>query len=55
MRVSMQTANCSKGFKQFQTMNKGLIKQNEWSFKKKKSLSFISSNARLALFCDAHS
>jgi len=24
--VSVQTANCSKGFKPFQTMNKGLIK-----------------------------
>jgi len=23
--VSVQTANCSKGFKRFQTMNKGLI------------------------------
>jgi len=23
--LSVQTANCSKGFKQFQTMNKGLI------------------------------
>jgi len=30
--LSLQTANCSKGFKQFQTMNKGLIKQNDRSF-----------------------
>jgi len=28
------SANCSKGFKRFQTMNKGLIKQNDRSFKK---------------------
>jgi len=28
-------ANCSKGFKRFQMMNKGLIKQNDRSFKKK--------------------
>jgi len=27
-RVSVQTAKCSKGFKQFQTINKGLIKRN---------------------------
>jgi len=32
---SVQTANCSKGFKRFQTMNKGLIKRNDRSFKKK--------------------
>jgi len=31
---SVQTAKCSKGFKRFQTMNKGLIKRNECSFKK---------------------
>jgi len=30
------TANCSKGFKRFQTMNKGLIKRNDRSLKKKK-------------------
>jgi len=29
-----QTANCSKGFKRLQTMNKGLIKQNDHSFNK---------------------
>jgi len=29
------SSNCSKGFKQFQTMNKGLIKPNNRSFKKK--------------------
>jgi len=29
-------ANCSKGFKRFQTMNKGLIKRNDRSLKKKK-------------------
>jgi len=29
------SANCSKGFKRFQMMNKGLIKQNDRSFKKK--------------------
>jgi len=41
-------------------MNKGLIKRNDRSFKKtttkktkKQSLSFISTNGRLALFCDA--
>jgi len=28
------SANCSKSFKQFQTMNKGLIKWNNRSFKK---------------------
>jgi len=33
--VSVQTANCSKGLKRFQTMNKGLIKRNDHSFKKK--------------------
>jgi len=27
--VSVQTANCSKGFKRFQMMNKGLVKQND--------------------------
>jgi len=27
-------ANCSKGFKRFQTMNKGLIKRNNHSLKK---------------------
>jgi len=27
-------ANCSKGFKQFQMMNKGLIKRNDRSFNK---------------------
>jgi len=43
-----KTANCSKGFKRFQAMNKGLIKRNDHSFK-----SFISSNGRLALFCDS--
>jgi len=43
----------SKGFKRFQTTNKGLINRNDRSLKKKKSLSFISSNACLALFCDA--
>jgi len=50
-------ANCSKGFKRFQMMNKSLIKKNDRSFKKnkKQSLSFISSNGRLALFCDARS
>jgi len=32
-------ANCSKGFKRFQTMNKGLIKRNDRSFKKKKPTS----------------
>jgi len=26
------SANCSKGFKRFQTMNKGLIKWNDRSF-----------------------
>jgi len=26
------SANCSKGFKQFQMMNKGLIKRNDLSF-----------------------
>jgi len=26
--VSVQTAHCLKGFKRFQTMNKGLIKRN---------------------------
>jgi len=25
------SANCSKGFKRFQTMNKGLVKQNDRS------------------------
>jgi len=30
--VSVQTANSSKGFKRFQTMNKGLIKRNDQSF-----------------------
>jgi len=25
------SANCSKGFKRFQAMNKGLIKRNDWS------------------------
>jgi len=34
MRVPVQTANCSKGFKRFQTMNKGLIKRNDHSFNK---------------------
>jgi len=29
-----QTANCSNGFKRFQTMNRGLIKRNDRSFKK---------------------
>jgi len=33
--LSVQTANCSKGFKRFQTMNKGLIKWNDVSIKKK--------------------
>ncbi len=33
--ASVQTANSSKGFKQHQTMNKGLIKWNDRSFKKK--------------------
>jgi len=33
--LSVQTANCSKGFKRFQTMNKGLTKQNDRPFKKK--------------------
>jgi len=33
--VSVQSANCSKGFKRFQTMNKGLIKRNNHSLKKK--------------------
>jgi len=33
---TVQTANCSKGFKRFQTMNKGLIKRNDSSFLKKK-------------------
>jgi len=28
------TANCSKGFKRSQMMNKGLIKRNDRSFKK---------------------
>jgi len=28
------TTNCSKGFKRFQTMNKGLIKRNDRSFNK---------------------
>jgi len=28
-------SNCSKGFKRFQMMNKGLIKRNNRSFKKK--------------------
>jgi len=28
------SANCSKGFKRFQTMNKGLIKGNDRSFNK---------------------
>jgi len=32
--TSVQTANCSKGFKRFQTMNKGLIKRNDRSFNK---------------------
>jgi len=32
--VSVQTSNCSKGFKRFQTMNKGLIKRNDHSFNK---------------------
>jgi len=41
--VSVQTANCSNGFKQLQTINKGLIKLNDRSFKKKKqSLCFMS-------------
>jgi len=52
--VSVQTANCSKSFKRFQMMNKGLVKRNERSLKQKQSLTFISSNARLALFCDEH-
>jgi len=30
------SANCSKGFKRLQTMNKGLIKRNDHLFKKKK-------------------
>jgi len=30
--VSVQTANCSKGFKRFQTMKQGLIKRNDPSF-----------------------
>jgi len=34
--VSVQTENCSKGFKRFQTINEGLIKWNDRSFKKKK-------------------
>jgi len=34
--VSVQTADCSKGFKWFQMMNKGLIKWNNHSFKNKK-------------------
>jgi len=54
--VSVQTANCWKGFKRFQTMNKCLIKRKNCSFKKQQqSLSFISSNGCLALFCDARS
>jgi len=32
--VSVQTAHFSNGFKQFQAMNKGLIKLNNQSFKK---------------------
>jgi len=28
------SANCSKGFKRFQAMNKGLIKRNDRSFNK---------------------
>jgi len=32
------SANCSNGFKRFQTMNKGLIKRNDRSFKKIKVL-----------------
>jgi len=35
------STNCSKGFKRIQTMDKGLIKRNDRSFKKK-SLSFIN-------------
>jgi len=31
------SANCSKGFKRFQMMNKGLIKRNHHSFKKQKT------------------
>jgi len=34
--LSVQTANCSKGFKRFQMMNKGLIERNDLSFKKTK-------------------
>jgi len=53
---SVQTANCSKGFKRFQTTNKGLIKQNDRSFKKKiTKFKFYKLNGRLALFCDARS
>jgi len=33
-RSKVQTANYSKGFKRFQTMNKGLIKRNDRSFNK---------------------
>jgi len=33
--VSVQAANCSKGFKRFQTTNKGLIKRKDCSLKKK--------------------
>jgi len=32
--VLVQTTNCSKGFKQFHTMNKGLIMRNNRSFNK---------------------
>jgi len=32
------SANCSEGFKRFQTMNKGLIKKNSRKKKKKKRL-----------------
>jgi len=32
--------DCSKGFKRFQTMNKGLIKWNDHSLKKKKKYVF---------------
>jgi len=35
--VSVQTSNCSKSFKRFQTMNKGLIKRNNRSFFFKKA------------------
>jgi len=32
--TELQTANCSKGFKRFHLMNKGLIKRNDRSFNK---------------------